>query len=95
MRRTFFTLLWGALFFFVSLVLQCVVFAEYFRVPSQEGDGAAYEWNQSWKYVHMAVGVAGLFMGAFGWLPGAHRRGEQASQATGEESKNQSSPEPK
>ena len=71
MQRTFFTFLWGAVFFFVSAFLQVFVFVEYFRVPSQ-GD-VVYVWSQWWKYVHMAVGGLGLLFGILGLLPGTRR----------------------
>jgi hypothetical protein len=73
MRRLFFTLLWGAVFFFASVTLQCVVFADYFRVPSQSG-GTVFQWRTSWKYLHMAVGGMGLLIGVAGLLPGTRRR---------------------
>lgn len=73
MRGTFFTLLWGAVFFFGSVFLQLFVFAEYFRVPLLPGEGALYAWAQWWKYVHMGVGGLGLLLGILGLLPGTRR----------------------
>jgi hypothetical protein len=69
LRQLLAALLWGAGFLFSSVFLQCVVFRDYFRVPSPTGE-VIFQWNASWKYVHMAVGAIGLVMGILGCLPG-------------------------